>query len=61
MAAILRKAFQATMSDPEFLAEAQKVSMDIDPVDGMEIQTMLAAAYASPAPVVARASSLLGR
>src|SRR5690606_34090701 len=31
--ATLRKAFDATMKDPEFLAEAKKLQLDIDPLD----------------------------
>ena len=31
---ILRKAFMDTMKDPEFLAEAKKANLDINPDDG---------------------------
>jgi tripartite-type tricarboxylate transporter receptor subunit TctC len=34
----LRKAFAATLRDPEFLAEAKKTKLDIDPVSGEEIE-----------------------
>ena len=34
---ILRRAFMETMKDPEFLAEAQKAKLDINPVDGAEL------------------------
>ena len=34
---ILRKAFAATLRDPEFLAEAKKTKLDVDPVAGEEI------------------------
>jgi len=30
----LRKAFSATLKDPEFLADARKARLDIDPIDG---------------------------
>ena len=30
----LRKAFMATMKDPEFLADAKKAKLDINPLDG---------------------------
>ena len=33
----LRKAFAATLRDPELLAEAKKMKLDIDPVSGEEI------------------------
>jgi tripartite-type tricarboxylate transporter receptor subunit TctC len=34
---ILRKAFMDTMKDPEFLAEAKKATLDINPDDGAEL------------------------
>jgi tripartite-type tricarboxylate transporter receptor subunit TctC len=33
----LRKAFTATLKDPEFLADAKKARLDIDPIDGESI------------------------
>ena len=33
----LRKAFLATLKDPEFLADAKKARLDIDPIDGESI------------------------
>jgi tripartite-type tricarboxylate transporter receptor subunit TctC len=33
----LRKAFSATLKDPEFLADAKKARLDIDPIDGESI------------------------
>ena len=35
---ILRKAFMATMKDPEFLADAKKAKLDINPLDGAELE-----------------------
>ena len=35
---ILRKAFMDTMKDPEFLAEAKKASLDINPDDGADLE-----------------------
>ncbi len=35
---ILRKAFSDTMKDPEFRADAQKAKLDLDPLDGEEIE-----------------------
>ena len=34
----LRKAFMATMKDPEFLAEAKKANLDINPEDGATLE-----------------------
>jgi len=35
---ILRKAFMDTMKDPEFLSETQKAKLDINPLDGAELE-----------------------
>jgi tripartite-type tricarboxylate transporter receptor subunit TctC len=35
---ILRKAFMDTIKDPEFLAEAKKANLDINPMDGTELE-----------------------
>ena len=35
---LLRKAFTATMKDPEFLAEAKKSKLDINPLTGEELE-----------------------
>lgn len=35
---ILRKAFMDTMNDPEFLAEAKKAKLDVDPIPGDEVE-----------------------
>jgi tripartite-type tricarboxylate transporter receptor subunit TctC len=46
---ILQKAFQDTMKDPEFLAEAKKVRLDIDPLSGEEIEKTVAGVKNVPA------------
>ena len=38
---ILRKALQYTMKDPEFLADAAKSRLDIDPVTGTELENLV--------------------
>ncbi|MEA2984290.1 MAG: hypothetical protein QOD94_544, partial [Alphaproteobacteria bacterium] len=38
----LREAFLAVLRDPEFLADAEKSQSEINPVDGDEIQRMIA-------------------
>jgi len=37
----LRRAFDATMKDPEFLAEAQKTGLSIGPLPGEEVQKLV--------------------
>ena len=50
--AALRKAFGDMTSDPEFIAEAKKLDLDLDPIDGPQIEEILDNAYASPPEVV---------
>jgi hypothetical protein len=35
---ILRNAFMATMKDPDFLADAKKAKLDLDPDDGAGLE-----------------------
>ena len=52
--AALRKAFDDTMRDREFLAEAEKLSLEITPVSGEKIQTLIADLYRTTSPDLAR-------
>jgi hypothetical protein len=47
-AAALRTAFDATMKDPEFLAEAKARGQEVNPVNGAAIDKLLADLYATP-------------
>lgn len=38
---MLRKAFDATMKDPEFVADAKKSRIDLEPIGGVEVQKMV--------------------
>jgi tripartite-type tricarboxylate transporter receptor subunit TctC len=58
-AAVLRSAFDATMRDPAFLADARKLMLDVDPVDGKDIDRLIAGLYATPKDVVAEATRAL--
>jgi tripartite-type tricarboxylate transporter receptor subunit TctC len=51
----LRKAFDLTMKDPEFLAEAQTRGLEINPVSGRDIEKLIAELYLTPKDVVAEA------
>jgi tripartite-type tricarboxylate transporter receptor subunit TctC len=57
---ILRHAFDKTMSDPEFLADAQKVQVSISPVPGEKIDEQLKILDAIPASMIAAAKSIIG-
>jgi tripartite-type tricarboxylate transporter receptor subunit TctC len=48
--AALRRAFDATVKDPEFLAEAQRTHLTVGPLPGEELQKLVAEVSAlSPA------------
>ena len=56
----LRKAFDATMKDKEFLAEADKLKLEIvDPVSGADMQKLMADLYKSSPEVLARAKEVM--
>jgi tripartite-type tricarboxylate transporter receptor subunit TctC len=57
--AALLSAFDATMKDDEFLAEAKKLSFDVRPVDAAAIDKMLAEVYETPKDVIARATKAI--
>jgi tripartite-type tricarboxylate transporter receptor subunit TctC len=57
--AALRAAFDKTMSDPAFLEEARKGSVEVEPVAGVELQKVVEAVMKTPPNVVARAKSFL--
>ena len=42
---LLRRAFMETMKDAEFVAEAAKAKLDIDPISGEEVDKRVAALY----------------
>ncbi len=54
----LRKAFWATMKDPKFLADAQQRKLEIDPIPGEEVQSLIDEIYAMPKDVLARAHEI---
>ena len=52
--ALLRRAFDATVRDPEFLAQAEKQQVDINPMSGEEVESAIARVLAAPKDVIAR-------
>jgi len=59
--AMLREAFNKTMEDPEFLAEAKKSKLDVSPKPGSFIEDLVREIYASPEDLIAEARKALGR
>ena len=59
--AALRAAFDATMKDPDFLAEAQKPNLDVNPMTGQAIRDLLVETYATPKAIVERAAQAIAK
>jgi tripartite-type tricarboxylate transporter receptor subunit TctC len=57
--AILRKAFDATMADKAFVADAEKMGLEITPASGARVQDVVAKMYSSPPGIVKRAREAL--
>jgi hypothetical protein len=55
----LRKAFMQTMQDRDFLAEADKAGLEINPVAGEDIQQLVQQIYATPAAIARKTAELL--
>jgi tripartite-type tricarboxylate transporter receptor subunit TctC len=52
--AALRQAFDATMADPDYIAEARSRELHIEHVGGAELDSVLRRIYATPPEIVAR-------
>lgn len=57
--ALLRKAFMETMKDKEFLAEAEKMKLEITPVTGEKVQALVAEIYRTPPAVLRKAAEAM--
>jgi len=57
--AALAKAFDDTMKDPEYLADAKKLDIDVNPVSGKNLDMLLAELYATPKDVVKKAGEAI--
>ena len=56
---ILRKAFQDTLKDPAFLAEAQKAKLTLDPLTGDELERLVAEIFTLDPGLVAKLKDIL--
>jgi tripartite-type tricarboxylate transporter receptor subunit TctC len=54
----LRDAFAQTLKDPQFLADAEKMGVEVQHVGGAQIQELVERIYASPADAIARAKAV---
>lgn len=57
----LRDAFDATMTDPEFLAECKKQKLEVNPVSGVKLNAMLDRVYQTPKTLIDQVAKLLAQ
>jgi tripartite-type tricarboxylate transporter receptor subunit TctC len=57
--AVLRRGFTATMKDPEFLADAEKLKLEVRPLSGEEAETVVRQIYAETSPAIAKQAAAL--
>ena len=55
----LRRAFDATMKDPAYLAEADKLKIDVEPLSGEQVAALVEQVSRTPADTVARVRAAL--
>jgi tripartite-type tricarboxylate transporter receptor subunit TctC len=56
---MLRDALSATMKDPDFLADAKKQKLDVNPMDGEQLAALIKKIYATPKPIVDKIVELI--
>jgi tripartite-type tricarboxylate transporter receptor subunit TctC len=59
--AALRKAFMDTLKDQQFLAEAKKMELELNPVSGEKVQKLVEDVYKTPKPVADKVAGMLQR
>ena len=59
LAGVWHAAFDATMKDPEYLADAKKLDIDVNPVSGKALDDLLAELYATPKDVLKKAGEAI--
>ena len=55
--ALLRSAFMDTMKDRDFLADADKTQLEINPVSGADVENLIKEIYATSADIVEKAKT----
>jgi tripartite-type tricarboxylate transporter receptor subunit TctC len=56
---MVRDAFSATMKDPEFLDDAKRNMLDVEPEDGEHLAALIKKIYATPKPIVDKIGELI--
>jgi tripartite-type tricarboxylate transporter receptor subunit TctC len=57
--AMLRQAFDATMEDPDFVAEIKLRKLELEPQNGARLANLIEKIYATPKPIVERIGQLI--
>jgi hypothetical protein len=57
---VLRRAFDAATKDPQLLADAERMHIEVAPIDGMAIQQIVADIVTTPQSVIEQVKSALG-
>jgi tripartite-type tricarboxylate transporter receptor subunit TctC len=58
VAAALRRAFDGAMHDPDLIAEAAKINLELNFVSGEEVEALVERLYRSPPAVITRAQAI---
>ena len=56
---MVRDAFAATMKDPQFIADAKKGKLDVEPEDGAKLEALIRRIYATPKHLVDQVGQLI--
>ena len=56
---IMRTAYDATMNDPEFIDDAKRISLDLNPKSSREVEMLIKQAVAIPKPTLQRLAHIL--
>jgi tripartite-type tricarboxylate transporter receptor subunit TctC len=56
---MLREAFNATMTDADFVADVKRSKLDLEPEDGQHLAALIMKIYATPKPIVDRITGLI--
>jgi tripartite-type tricarboxylate transporter receptor subunit TctC len=56
---LLRDAFSATMKDAEFIADAKRSKLELNPDDGEHLAALIKNIYATPKPIIEKVTELI--
>ena len=56
---MLREAFDKTMKDADFVADAKRSKLDVEPEDGEHLAELIKKIYATPKPIIDKVSELI--